>query len=529
MKLLPILLFCGLASFLSFDIKAEAPAPVDPSKPPPKVRKSDASAAFFADPTVRTFELEIGDEELASIRRSPRTYVRGNLQEGTQVFTNIGIHLKGMGSFQPLEQKPSFVLKFDKFEPSRNYHGLDRLMLNNSIQDQTYMAELLATGLFRDAGVPAAHVTHARVRLNGRNLGLYVAIEAMNKGFLKRNFHDSSGNLYEGYLRDINGRLDQDNGSETSQRDVRTLFAACQVPDLTERFQRLNKLLDVDRFASFAAMEMLIAHWDGYTLHTNNYRFYHDPGSDKMVFIAHGLDAVFYRPNVPIQPPMRSIVSRALFETLEGRQAYEQRLRTLYTNVFRLDVITNRMADALAKLKAAKLSAIELESIERKASKLSDRIAHRRQRVGEQLQGISPRPLSFDDSSLARANDWRDESDSGKPLHDRVQTENRATLHIRAPDGRCRASWRAMIFLQPGRYRFEGVVRTENVNGPGVAVRISGDTRYTRLTGTNPWQPIQHEFTVKEQDSGDIELVCELNALSGEVWFDLGSLQVRRL
>jgi len=34
---------------------------------------------------------------------------------------------------------------------------------------------------------------------------------------------------------------------------------------------------------------------------------------------------------------------------------------------------------------------------------------------------------------------------------------------------------------------------------------------------------------VKEQDSGDIELVCELNALSGEVWFDLGSLQVRRL
>jgi len=313
MKLLPILLFCGLASFLSFDIKAEAPAPVDPSKPPPKVRKSDASAAFFADPTVRTFELEIGDEELASIRRSPRTYVRGNLQEGTQVFTNIGIHLKGMGSFQPLEQKPSFVLKFDKFEPSRNYHGLDRLMLNNSIQDQTYMAELLATGLFRDAGVPAAHVTHARVRLNGRNLGLYVAIEAMNKGFLKRNFHDSSGNLYEGYLRDINGRLDQDNGSETSQRDVRTLFAACQVPDLTERFQRLNKLLDVDRFASFAAMEMLIAHWDGYTLHTNNYRFYHDPGSDKMVFIAHGLDAVFYRPNVLIQPTIRSIVSRALF------------------------------------------------------------------------------------------------------------------------------------------------------------------------------------------------------------------------
>ena len=74
--------------------------------------------------------------------------------------------------------------------------GLTKLMLNNSSQDQTFLSELLATRLFRDAGVPAARVTHSRVTLNGRDLGLYVAIEAMNKRFLKRHFGKATGNLY---------------------------------------------------------------------------------------------------------------------------------------------------------------------------------------------------------------------------------------------------------------------------------------------------------------------------------------------
>jgi len=60
-----------------------------------------------------------------------------------------------MGSFQSLEQKPSFVLKFDEYRPDQEYCGLTKLMLNNSIQDTSYLSELLATRLFRDAGVPA--------------------------------------------------------------------------------------------------------------------------------------------------------------------------------------------------------------------------------------------------------------------------------------------------------------------------------------------------------------------------------------
>ena len=103
---------------------------------------------------------------------------------GDRVFRDVGVHLKGMGSFRPLNEKPSFSVKFDRYTPDQHYLGLTKMMLNNSSQDSTYLAEMMATQMFRDAGLPAARVTHAFVEVNGRALGLYVLIEAMNKEFL---------------------------------------------------------------------------------------------------------------------------------------------------------------------------------------------------------------------------------------------------------------------------------------------------------------------------------------------------------
>lgn len=504
-------------------------APAVQKNPSIKRTKPDPSAEFFADHKVRLVEIELTEPAKAALRSNPRSYIIGNVREGTQTFTKVGIHLKGMGSFRRLDEKPSFVLNFDKFLPDQEYCGLTKLMLNNSVQDQTYLAELLATSLFRDAGVPAARVTHVRVKLDGKDLGLYTAIEAMNKRFLKRNFKNNNGNLYEGYLRDINTRMDQDNGEDTSQSDVRALLAACRIPEVTQRFERLNRVLDVERFAAFAAVEMLIAHWDGYTLHTNNYRFYHDPASDKMVFIAHGLDAVFIRPNVSVQPPMRSTVSRALFQTSEGRHIYEQRLRELYTNVFRLEVISNRMEQAMTKLRDAQLPATQLADIEKKAAKMFNRIEHRSARVRDQLAGVPLKPLQFDADSLAYISEWREEFDRGEPAFSRSQDGGKTALRIQAQGGRCRSSWRSMIYLKAGRYRFEGQVRTAGISGGGAGLRISGATRNMRIAGENPWRALQHEFIVEEEEGGDIELVCEFDAVSGDAWYDLGSLRVRRL
>src|SRR5688572_9488200 len=219
------------------------------------------------------------------------------------------------------------------------------------------------------------------------HLGLYVVIEAMNKRFLKQHFLSAQGNLYEAYLQDIDSPLEQDNGEPADQSDVRALVAACMVRDPAERFRRMSRVLDVDRFVSFTAMEILIGHWDGYATHTNNYRIYHDPTSDRMVFITHGLDWAFRRPNVSISPPLKAIVGRALFQTTEGDRMFRERIGTLYTNVFRVSVITNRMDQLMAKIRSAGLPPRELTKVEGAAATMRERVELRSVRIADQLAG----------------------------------------------------------------------------------------------------------------------------------------------
>ncbi len=501
---------------------------------PPKAGPApaaDVADAFFSSPRIRTFEFELPPEALASLKRQPRTYVKGSVREGALVLTNVGFHLKGMGSYRTIDEKASFAVKFDEFASDQEYSGLTKLMFNNAVQDPTYVVEWLANGLFLDAGLPAARVTHARVRLNGADLGLYVVLEAMNKRFLKRHFQSAKGNLYEAYVEDINTRLDQDNGEDTSQDDVRALVEACSLADPAKRYQEVSRRLEVDKFISFGAMEVLVGHWDGYTIHTNNFRLYHDPVRDRMVFITHGLDWAFRRPNLSIQPPLKSLVGRAVYQTPEGRQQFQERIGTLFTNVFRVPVITNRMASALARIRAeGGLSPVEIARMDRAATSIRERIELRGRRVAEQLAGIEPPRLPFAADGTARLSGWRDENDRGEVNMDEVDFDGRSTLHMQVIRGnRCRASWRTQVCLPRGRYVFEGAGRVKGLTGGSTGLRISGGQRRTGLSGTSAdWQALRSEFEVTD-DVADVEFVCDFYGNAGEVWLDRGAFRLRRL
>jgi spore coat protein H len=488
--------------------------------------RRDASWEFFNDPRVRLFEFALSEQALMMLRRGQDNYVRATVREGNQVFTNVGVRLKGMGSFRSVHEKPSLAVKFDQFVEDQEYLGLTKLMFNNSVQDPTYVAEALGTELFREAGLPAARVTYARVQLNGRDLGLYVVIEAMNKRFLKEHFLSAKGNLYEAYLQDIDSRLEQDNGEPGNQADIRALVEACLVRDAAARFARISKVLDVDRFVTFAAMEILIGHWDGYVNHTNNYRIYHDPTSDKLVFITHGLDWAFRRPNISIVPPLKSLVGRALFQTPEGDRLFRERLGTLYTNIYRVPAITNRMNELLARVQSAGLTPTEWAKVERAAAGIRQRIEIRGLRVADQLAGKElPLPKFASDGTARLPSDWREESDRGEPTMDQPTLEGRRTLHIRANGVTSRASWRTQMYLTRGRYRVEALARSDGLRG-GSGLRISGGEREYAVSGTSGWRKLTYDFEIPE--GLDVEFVADFYGTAGEVWYDLDSFRVRR-
>ena len=315
-----------------------------------RAQSDAAAAAFFASAELTVFQVDLGPAEYDQLARSPRTYVRGKVTAGGRVFEDVGVRLKGTGTFQSIAQRPNLALKFNWKLPEQEFEGLTKLFLKNSLQDPSFLCEFAASAAFTDAGVPTPRITHARVRLNGRELGLCVLAEAVNKRFLRRHFQNAQGNLYEGAFRDIGAKLEQDNGKRGDRGDLTGLAVAAQ-SSRAGRHEALAKVLDVDKFLNFLAVEMMVANWDGYALHQNNYRIYHDSVTERLCFIPHGLDNTLFETGLPLMPPRKSVLAAALLETAEDREVFRQRVAGLLPQVFNLERACARVTAEAAKMK----------------------------------------------------------------------------------------------------------------------------------------------------------------------------------
>ncbi len=497
-------------------------------KPPP-------AHEFFTDGRIRTFRITLEQPGLAVLEKNDRSYVKATVTEGTNIYKDVGIHLKGMGSFRPFNEKPSIAVKFDKYVEKQEFHGLSKLMLNNSSQDGTYFAEMMATQMFRDAGLPAARVAHAFVEVNGRPLGLYVAIEAMNKDFLKQYFRNTQGNLYEAYLQDIDQHLDQDGGTDATQADLTNLVAIATIKKPLERWNALQRVLEVDKYVSHLVLELFASHTDGYARNRNNYRLYHDPSTGRFNFLVHGLDWAYADSGVSIDPPRSSIITKAVIQTPQGRQLYRERLRELYTNVFRVDVMTNRVSLAVANLKRAARNENEAREFENYGNEMRNRIVARHRNIAEQLAKPEPKPLALDANGVAQLSGWKLKEAGDRWTQDEARIDGRSTFHIRAVKGDTIASWRTSVSLEEGSYRLQALARVAGVTAltndvklaNGAGLRVSGGKRTQQLLGSSDWMPLEYEFEV-EAGGEEKELVCELRAREGEVWFDAASLKLVR-
>jgi spore coat protein CotH len=347
-----------------------------------------ADTNLFADGAVWRVQLEITSEGLRSLRSNPRQYVRATLRDGTNTLRDVAVRLKGKGSFRSVDDKASFTVDCDRFTAGQRFHGLSKFHLNNSVEDPSYLNEKLGSELFCAEGVPAPRVSHALVELNGRRLGLYVLKDGFAEEFLARHFQRTDGNLYEpepGVAPDVTSPMKRNSGDGAGDGlDLKRLAAAAGEPDLALRWTALGEILDLDRFLTFAAMEVLSGHRDGYCLARNNYRLYHEPVSDRFVFLPDGMDQLFGRADFPVEPHMAGVVTKAVLETPAGRQAYRKKVASVFTKCFKVEALTNRVhswSDAIAP----KLTGAEARALRREADDLCERIRQRVLYVSRQL------------------------------------------------------------------------------------------------------------------------------------------------
>lgn len=462
------------------------------------------------------------------------------VREGGRVYTNVALHLKGSaGSFRPYGDKPAMTLNFSKHAKGQKFHGYSKFSLNNSVQDPTFLSEAICRELFEKAGVPAPRVEHATVVLNGRDLNLYVLSEGWGKPFLKRFFGNVDGNLYEGgFVQDITEDLEVNSGDEPRNREpLDALVAAAMQSSAADRWAQLNQVLDMDRFLTFLALEVMTCHWDGYSLNRNNYRIFHDRTSGKLIFLPHGLDQTFgvgrSSPTASIQPGMEGIVARAVTSTPEGRKRYLDRIATLRSNVFLEVNLTNRLW-TLAKRLEPTLAAYSPEWAARhqaEVEEFSGRILERARSISDQLTAPQE-SLTFSEDGIARIKGWRPSVNGGtreSVSFSRAEVDGIRQLRIAAAASGGVGSWRTRVTLEPGRYRFDGRVRLRGVgaNG-GVCLRLSGVRMPVRLLRTEDWEDLGFEFELGEILT-EVELICELRSAGGEAFFDEGSLRLVRV
>jgi spore coat protein H len=530
---------------------------------------------FTNNTGVRHLEIEISKQGIDTLRRysfrsrqeEQRTNVAATVREGKQVWTNVAVHIKGaLGSFRPIDSKPSLTLNFDKWANGQSFHGLEKFSLNNSVQDPSYLNEKICREIYNAAGVPTPRADFATVELNGRYLGLFVLTEGWNKQFLARHFNNAKGEFFEPTLsRDINGAWPPDpQTGDTNYPVLKAATAAAQTRNHKERLARLRETVDLDRFISLNALDCLMWNWDGYAMNRNNYRMFHDTETDRLVFMPHGVDQMFWKPNGPIMAGRSGIVIKSLLETQEGRDAYLARFAEIRSNVFNLSAITNRIMEQSARIRPSliKEGLAAVAQQESGAHLFRSRIAARARDVDLQLAGVKDLVRLKKDESVALTN-WDARRQFGNIVLNRAHEPE--TLHIQIKSETSFGMWSSTVWLEEGRYVLEGRIKTRGVEGGlrnesgGAGFRVWSHRKETkgaswgwfpysttrdgqlggiipvftnsveqRLTGTTDWKTVTHEFELRNP-LADLQIQCVLQGTAGEAWFDVASLRLRRV
>jgi len=233
-----------------------------------------------------------------SLAASPETGVPGQLSfkdaSGSDKTYDVTIRIKGQkGSKRPIHDKPAFKIKLGKGD---RLFGLEQLTLNNMVQDRTMLHEALGYQLYEAAGVKVPSTGYARVSVNGEPYGLYLNVETIDRRFLKRQFGDDRGILYEGaYGVDLRAadveKFQLDEGKDPARTQLKTLIRALDTPG-DDLFYGTAPQVDTPSFLAMMAAGTLLEDWDNY-YQSNNYRIYWNPSASRWAFIPTGIDQTF--------------------------------------------------------------------------------------------------------------------------------------------------------------------------------------------------------------------------------------------
>jgi len=311
-------------------------------------------------------------------------------------YENIGLRLKGSGTYQGINAKPSFRVDINQGEAGRYLRGLKNLNLHNSGWDASYMREYMAYKLFRDAGSPASRVAYARVYVNDVDFGLYLNVETPDNKMMKQWYENNDGEIYEGQTwNDDPGQggfnvanIEMDDGP--MQPDPFHLWEIDRIvggPSSDAAVAQLAEHLDFNRFLAFVAGECITDQWDGYES-PHNWRMYIDHDRGKVDFLPSGIDVATYANDNTIDDSNGNVFEFC-WDNQGCRQAYKQKLIQMADMMDTLDY-SGHFQDVFSFIQADILS--------------DPRMSHSQGQVQSEMQSVGSNVASRPNQIRSQAN-----------------------------------------------------------------------------------------------------------------------------
>lgn len=114
---------------------------------------------LFDNTKVHTIDIVMDDWEEFIETCTDEEYHICNIVIDGEVYKNVGIRAKGNTSLSSVaayeNDRYSFKIEFDQYSDGNTYYGLDKLSLNNIIQDNTYLKDYLCYTMMNEIGIPS--------------------------------------------------------------------------------------------------------------------------------------------------------------------------------------------------------------------------------------------------------------------------------------------------------------------------------------------------------------------------------------
>ena len=249
---------------------------------------------LFDDSRVHTVDLQVEDWDVFLENAPAEEYIPCTAVIDGEEFYQVGLRAKGNNSLRLTEEyglsRYSLKLEFDHYVDGGNYHGLDKLSLDASFQDNSCLKTYLVYDMMDHMGVPAPLRSYVWVTVNGQPWGLFLAIEDPEEAFARRNFGPNHGQLYKPDYTSLNAEnadvalryVDDDPDSypkifdnakfDVDEDDQSRLMQALEALASGEN---LETAVDVDEVLRYFTVQVFVMNWDSYLGHTgHNYFLY---------------------------------------------------------------------------------------------------------------------------------------------------------------------------------------------------------------------------------------------------------------